>query len=119
VDNKLQVVQCNNREKVLLAPHQLVGPVADWWDPNVVEGCLPLPPRTPTCHQAKEERVPRLEAGLYDNERVSEYVTCFTSLSRYAVSEVDTDDKKQKCFLSGLNMIVSLMHWRLTTLRTW
>jgi hypothetical protein len=32
---KLQVVQCNNREKVLLASHQLSGPIADWWDAYV------------------------------------------------------------------------------------
>jgi hypothetical protein len=35
VEKKLQVVQCNNREKVLLASHQLIGPVADWWDAYV------------------------------------------------------------------------------------
>jgi hypothetical protein len=29
VESKLQVVQCNNREKVLFATHQLVGLVAD------------------------------------------------------------------------------------------
>jgi hypothetical protein len=29
------VVQCNNREKVLLASHQLSGPAADWWDAYV------------------------------------------------------------------------------------
>jgi hypothetical protein len=28
-------VQCNNREKVLLASHQLIGPAADWWDAYV------------------------------------------------------------------------------------
>jgi hypothetical protein len=32
VEKKLQVVQCNIREKVLLASHQLSGPAADWWD---------------------------------------------------------------------------------------
>ena len=32
VEKKLQVVQCNNRENVLLASHQLSGPAADWWD---------------------------------------------------------------------------------------
>jgi hypothetical protein len=32
VKKKLQVVQCNNHEKVLLASHQLSGPAADWWD---------------------------------------------------------------------------------------
>jgi hypothetical protein len=32
VERKLQVGQCNNREKVLLASHQLIEPTADWWD---------------------------------------------------------------------------------------
>jgi hypothetical protein len=32
VEKKLQVVQCNNRERVLLALHQLTGPIANWWD---------------------------------------------------------------------------------------
>jgi hypothetical protein len=35
VEKKLQVVQCNNREKVMLASHQLSGPAADWWDAYV------------------------------------------------------------------------------------
>jgi hypothetical protein len=35
VEKKLQVVQCNNREKMLLASHQLFGPAADWWDAYV------------------------------------------------------------------------------------
>jgi hypothetical protein len=34
---------------------------------------------------------------------VSEYVTRFTQLSRYAPNDVDTDEKKQECFLTGLN----------------
>jgi hypothetical protein len=34
---------------------------------------------------------------------VNEYVTKFTQLSRYAPHEVDTDEKKQECFLIGLN----------------
>jgi hypothetical protein len=32
VEKKLQVVQCNNREMVLLVSHQLSGPIAEWWD---------------------------------------------------------------------------------------
>jgi hypothetical protein len=35
VEKKLQVVQCNNHEKVLLASHQLSGPTVDWWDAYV------------------------------------------------------------------------------------
>jgi hypothetical protein len=34
---------------------------------------------------------------------VNEYVTKFTQLSRYAPQKVDTDEKKQECFLNGLN----------------
>jgi hypothetical protein len=34
---------------------------------------------------------------------VNEYVTMFTQLSLYALYEVDTDEKKQECFLNGLN----------------
>jgi hypothetical protein len=34
---------------------------------------------------------------------VSEYVTGFTQLSHYAPTDVDTDEKKQECFLNGLN----------------
>ena len=32
-----------------------------------------------------------------------EYRNRFTQLSRYAPGEVDSDAKKQKCFLKGLN----------------
>jgi hypothetical protein len=34
---------------------------------------------------------------------VNEYVTKFTQLSCYALHEVDIDEKKQECFLNGLN----------------
>jgi hypothetical protein len=34
---------------------------------------------------------------------VNEYVTKFTQLSRYVSHQVDIDDKKQVCFLNGLN----------------
>jgi TPP-dependent indolepyruvate ferredoxin oxidoreductase alpha subunit len=34
---------------------------------------------------------------------VNEYATKFTQLSRYALNEVGTDEKKQDCFLNGLN----------------
>jgi hypothetical protein len=34
---------------------------------------------------------------------VSEYVTRFTQLSCYAPNNVDTEEKKQDCFPSGLN----------------
>jgi hypothetical protein len=34
---------------------------------------------------------------------VNEYLTKFPQLSRYTLHEVNTDEKKQECFLNGLN----------------
>jgi hypothetical protein len=34
---------------------------------------------------------------------VKEYITMFTQLSRYTPHKVDTDEKKQECFLIGFN----------------
>jgi hypothetical protein len=34
---------------------------------------------------------------------VNEYITKITQLSRYALHEVDTDEKKHECFLNGMN----------------
>jgi hypothetical protein len=44
---------------------------------------------------------------------MNEYVTKFTQPSRYALHEVDTDEKKQECFLMGWPML-----WKLEALRT-
>jgi hypothetical protein len=44
---------------------------------------------------------------------MNEYVTKFTQLSCYAPDEVDTVEKKQECFLNGLNdeMSYALEDW--------
>jgi hypothetical protein len=34
---------------------------------------------------------------------MNEYITKFTQLSHYVPHEVDADEKKQECFLNGLN----------------
>jgi hypothetical protein len=113
VEKKLQVVQCNNREKVLLASHQLSSPTADWWDAymeaheepesinwlefratfhahHVPQGVIKL----------KKKEFQDLKQGYMS---MNEYVTKFTQLSRYTPHEVDTDEKKQECFLNDLN----------------
>ena len=100
-------------ERVLFAPHQLVGPVADWWDAyidaheepesinwqefknsfrsyHVPQGVMKL----------KKKEFQDLKQG---SMTVSEYVTRFTQLSRYVPNDVDTEEKKQDCFLNGLN----------------
>jgi hypothetical protein len=105
IEKKLQVVQCNNREKVLFASNQLEGPAADWWDAYVeaheeLESINWQEFRNSfrTHHvpfgmmKLKKKEFEDLKQGSMS---VSEYVTRFTQLSHYAPDNVDTDEKKQ------------------------
>jgi hypothetical protein len=110
-EKKHHVVQSNNRDKVLLAFHQLTGPAADWWDAYVEAH---EEPDTINWNEFKmalrSHHVPqgviKFKKEFQDLRQgpmtVSEYVTHFTQLSRYASNDVDTDEKKQECFLNGL-----------------
>jgi hypothetical protein len=113
VEKKLQVVQCNNHEKVLLASHQLSGLAANWWDAYMEAHEEPESINWPEFRAAfhahhipqgviklKEKEFQDLKQGSMS---VNEYVTKFTQLSRYAPHEVNIDEKKQECFLNGLN----------------
>jgi hypothetical protein len=97
---KLQVVQCNNREKVLLASHQLSNPTANWWDAYVEAYEEPESINWPEFRAAfRAHHVPQGVIKLKKKEfrdikqgsmSVNEYITKFTQLSRYAPHEVDT-----------------------------
>jgi hypothetical protein len=113
VEKKLQVVQCNNHEKVLLASQQLSGPTADWWDAYMEAHEDPESINWPEFRAAfRAHHVPQGVINLKKKEfqdlkyglmSVNEYITNFTQLSRYAKHEVNIDEKKQNCFLNDLN----------------
>jgi hypothetical protein len=113
IKKKLQVAQCNNREKVLFASHQLEGPAADWWDAYVEAHEEPesinwqeFKSSFRSHHvplgvmKLKKKEIEYLKQG---SMTVSEYVTHFTQLSCYAPDNMDTNEKKQGWFLNGLN----------------
>jgi hypothetical protein len=112
IEKKLQVVQCNNHEKVLLASHQLFGPASDWWDAYVETHEEPESINWSEFRAAfRAHHVPqgviKLKKEFQDLKQgsmsMNENITKFTQLSHYALHEVDTDEKKQECFLNGLN----------------
>jgi hypothetical protein len=113
VEKKLQVVQCNNRENMVLASHQLSGPAADWWDAYVETHEEPksinwLEFRAAFHAHHVPQGVIKLKKKEFQDLKqgsmsVNEYITKFTQLSHYAPHEVDTNKKKQECFLNGLN----------------
>jgi hypothetical protein len=113
IEKKLQVVQCNNCENMLLASHQLSGPSVDWWDAYMEAHeeakSINWPKFRSAFHahhvpqgviKMKKKEFQDLKLGSMS---VKEYFTKFTQLSRYAPREVDTYEKKQDCFLNGLN----------------
>jgi hypothetical protein len=104
IKKKLQIVQCNNREKVLLVSHQLIGLATDWWDAYMKDH---EEPNNINWNEFKavfhSRHVPQGIMNLKTKEfqdlkqrsmTVSEYVTRFTQLSCYAPNDVDTDEKK-------------------------
>jgi hypothetical protein len=104
IEKKLQVVQCNNREKVLLASHQLSGPAADWWDSYVEALEEPESINWPEfratfrAHHVPQGVIKLKKKQFQDLKQgsmsVNEYVTKFTQLSCYAPHDVHTDEKK-------------------------
>jgi hypothetical protein len=117
---KLQVVQCNNRAKVLFASHQLEGLAADWWDTYVEAH---EEPESINWQEFKNGfhshhvpfRVMKLKKKEFEDLKqgsmtVSEYVTRFTQLSHYAPDNMNTNEKKQNWFLNGLNDGLAYAH---------
>jgi hypothetical protein len=113
IEKKLQVVQCTNRERILFAAHQLVGPAANWWDAYVE---VHEEPETINWQEFRNNfRTHHVLFGMMKLKKkefedlkqgsmsVNEYVTQFTQLSCYAPDNVDTDEKKQDWFLNILN----------------
>jgi hypothetical protein len=98
---------------VLLASHQLSGPTTDWWDAYVKAHEEPKRINWPKfraafCAHHVPQGVIKLRKKEFQDLKqgsmsVNEYITKFTQLSHYAPHEVDTDDKKQECFLNDLN----------------
>jgi hypothetical protein len=85
------VVQCNNREKVLLTSHQLSGPAADWWDAYVEAHEKPESINWPKfravfCAHHVPQGVIKLKKNEFQDLKqgsttVNEYITKFTQLS--------------------------------------
>ncbi|KAK1599860.1 hypothetical protein QYE76_018436 [Lolium multiflorum] len=112
-ERKLNTVGCNDLEKVRYATHLLCGSAASWWD-NIV-AVYPAE-KVFTWEEFKrkfrESNVPEsivelkrreFESLEQKDKAILTYVREFSGLSRYAVEEVNTEDKKKKRFMRGLN----------------
>jgi hypothetical protein len=97
----------------MFALHQLEGSASEWWDAyvNAHEEAQNIgwqEFRTAFCTHHIPQGVIKLMKKEFQDSRqgsmsVNEYVTRFTQLSCYTPNGVDIDEKKQDCFLNGLN----------------
>jgi hypothetical protein len=113
MEQKFRLVCCTETQKPLFAAQQLRGPASTWWgnfitvqpagyqvtwdefklafrEHYVPEGVL---------HMKQEEFI-RLKQG---GDTVMQYLNKFNHLSQYVIDQVNTDLKKNNCFMRGLN----------------
>ena len=125
IERKLESFKCQDRDKVLLAAHQLTRTALAWWE-NYCAAAedattitwnefvkefrrYHIPAATMKC---KADEFRALQQGSMS---VEEYTHQFIELARYAPKEVNDDEKKQNMFKKGLNpelrtLLLSLIH---------
>ena len=112
IQRKLKPFECQDRDKILLAAHQLTGTALAWWENYCAAAedastitwkefvkefrCYHIPSATMK-RKADEFR------ALQQVNKSVEYTYQFIELARYAPEEVDKDEKKQDMFKKGLN----------------
>jgi hypothetical protein len=108
----LEIAQCNDQEKVLFVAHQLFGTTADWWETyhnsHLNVGSITWDEfkawfRTHYVPHGSLKLKKEFSELQHGNMTVDEYLNRFTQLSRYALDDVNTDEKKHDAFLNGLN----------------
>ena len=111
-------IECTYAEKIRFTAHLLEGPAADWWESYQIT--YPIEEMTWDLFQEgfraayissgvmklKKEEFLDLRQG---DRNVIEYMNEFNNLARYAPDEVDTDAKKRKRFLNGLDGKISIL----------
>ena len=113
IERKLEPFECQDRDKVLLATHQLTGTALAWWE----NYCAAAEDTTTITWNefVKEFRRYHIPAATIKRKAdefrtlqqgsmsVEEYTYQFMELAHYAPEEVDKDERKQDMFKKGLS----------------
>jgi len=106
-------VRATDEEKVILATRQLVGAAGEWWK-NYKDAASELEAITwkefveKFCEYHIPKGIMEIKVEEFHSLRqgpmtVNQYIRKFMKLARYALEDVNSDKKKQKCFRRGLN----------------
>ena len=116
IEKKLELARVDELDKVLFSTHYLEGPANVWWD-NQKTARGDGPPATWTEFQEafrkayipsslikmKQQEFLALTQG---NQSISEYLTKFNNLARYAPDDTNTEEKKKDRFLQGMHQAI-------------
>ena len=113
ITKKLNAVQATDEENIILATHQLVGTAGEWWE-NYQDASNE--PEAITWQEFVEKfREYHIHKGIMEIKAeelhslrqgpmtVNQYIRRFMKLACYALEDINSDKKKQKCFRRGLN----------------
>jgi hypothetical protein len=113
IQRKLELFECQDRDKVLLAAHQLTGTALAWWenycaaaeDASTItwEEFMGEFHRYHIPSATMKRKADEFRAVQQGSMMVEEYTHRFMELARYAPEEVNDDDMKQDMFKKGLN----------------
>jgi hypothetical protein len=113
IRRKLEPFECQDRDKVLLAAHQLTGTALSWWenycaaaeDASTItwEEFVREFRRYHIPSATMKRKADEFRALQQGSMTVEEYTHRFIELARYAPEEVNDDDKKQDMFKKGLS----------------
>jgi hypothetical protein len=118
-ERKFRTVGCNDEEKIRYATYLLSGPTSSWWEIVIV--FVHPPERVFTWEEFKnmfwDAHVPESVVELkkiefeelqQNTSPIMKYVRDFNSLSRYALEEVNSNEKWKKKFMKGMNPYIKM-----------
>jgi hypothetical protein len=104
VEKKLVITQCMDREKVLFAAHQLFGTAVNWWETYCnTHANVDFITWNEFKARFRNHYVPHSTMKLKKKEftdlkqggmTVNEYLNSFIQLTRYAIEDINTNEKK-------------------------
>ena len=110
---KLELARVDEHDKVLFATHYLEGPANVWWDNQKdTRGDGPAVTWAGFQEAFRKAHIPSSLIKMKQQEflaltqgskSISEYLTKFNNLARYAPEDTNTEEKKKDRFLQGMH----------------
>jgi hypothetical protein len=113
MEQKFDLIDCTEYQKSVFASQQLRGAAGAWWGNHLA--AQPVGHRVTWAEFREAFRAHFIPEGIMlrrleeflalkqGDQSVMQYVGKFNHLSQYATDQVNSDRKKQACFMRGLN----------------